>query len=749
MLLPPVPMHEEARLEAVVEYDPSRPFDQDAYAPMLELARDLFGVPTAFVTFVERDTQSFVVRLGLPLCETSRDVSFCAHAVAAEEMLVVLDAASDPRFSDNPLVTGAPYIRFYAGMPLFNPSGHAVGTLCLADTLPHTSFTEPDRRHLHQLASLVTDKLELRRLDLARQNSQTRFENIAATSPDGIICANADGQITFWNAASERLFGHCAAEALGRSLDLIVPERMRKGHDGGLRRVADGGKPRLVGTTVELVARRRDGSELPVELSLSMWQEDSGVSFGAILRDITERRANEERLFRLAHHDPLTELPNRTVLRQRVEQLARGVGAACLLLVDLDGFKHVNDDLGHAAGDAVLRQVAERLRACVRTTDTVARLGGDEFALLLLGVGDPLRAGEVAETVIRSISRPLVLGNHTVHVGASVGIAGYPGDGSTSDELLSSADLALYQAKSDGRHCHRVFTTELRQATDRARAYDNELRRAADQGEFEVFYQPQVRLADRVLVGAEALLRWRHPSDGLLSPAAFMSALENRPVSIDVGRMVLRTACAQAAAWRAGGAAAFRIGVNLFGSQFRAGSLVPDVADALLTSGLPPSALELEITENILLRHDEGMIAPLQELRARGVCIAFDDYGTGYASLSMLKRFPITRLKVDQSFVRSMCHSEEDAAIVRAVLYLGRAFGFSVIAEGVETEEQAERLMRKGCEEVQGYLYGRPMPAAEFTARFALSIPPARHLEEPIPARQAEADLQPGAPALV
>ncbi len=720
MLLPAIPLHENARLEAVRQYEPFKPFDDDAYASVLELACDMFEVSAAFVSLVDRHEQVFPVRRGLDLCGTSRDVSFCAHAVAQEEMLVVLDATLDSRFADNPLVTGAPHIRFYAGAPLVSPSGHTVGTLCLTDAKPRNAFSNAKRRHLRRLAEIVLDKLELRRLRLAGQVSQIRFENIAATSPDGIICAGGAGLITFWNAAAERLFGHSASEAIGQSLDLIVPPRMRKGHDGGLKRVAGGGQPRLVGRTIELMARRADDSEFPVELSLSMWQEEGGASFGAILRDITERRANEEQLFRLAHHDPLTELPNRAVLRRRIEPLASGTEPAGLLIVDLDGFKSVNDDLGHAAGDAVLRQVAQRLLGCVRSTDTVARLGGDEFALLLQGVGDARRAGEVAGTVIQVLSRPIAIDRESISVGASVGIAIHPGDGANTDELLSSADLALYQAKNDGRYCHRAYTSCLRQAVDRARAYDNELRRAYDQREFEVFYQPQVRLSDGMLVGAEALLRWQHPADGLLTPAAFMSGLENRPISAEVGQWVLRTACAQAAAWRNVGAPGFRIGVNLFGSQFRSGDLVDRVREALVFAALPADALELEVTENIILRHDESMLGPLRRLRGDGVQIAFDDYGTGYASLSMLKRFPITRLKMDKSFVQEMCESPQDAAIVRAILYLGHSLGFSIIAEGVETEEQADLLRGKGCEEVQGYLFGRPMPAPDFAAQFGL-----------------------------
>jgi len=718
MLSAPGLAHEELRLKAVAEYEPQNAFEEAPYTPILNMARELFNVPTAFVSLLERHEQIFVARRGFALCSTDREISFCAHAVAQDDTLVVLDASLDPRFHDNPLVTGDPWIRFYVGTPLRSPTGLAVGTLCIVDVSPHNSFGDVKHSQLRHLAAMVVERMEVRRLLLASQAGQRRFENIAATSPDSIVCAGADNVITFWNHAAERMFGHSRQEVVGQSLELIVPTRMRDGHNRGLKRVAGGASPRLVGQIVELNAQHADGHEFPIELSLSMWQEENGANFGAILRDITDRRIKEEQLFRLAHHDPLTELPNRSVLHRRVEQLNGGVESAALLAIDLDGFKSVNDDLGHAAGDAVLREISRRLITCVRSTDTVARLGGDEFAILLPGVGDAHQAGDVAQSTIQALSQPIELNGETVTVGASVGIALYVQDGSSSDELLSSADLALYEAKNHGRHCYRHYSPALRQATDRARAYDTELRRAYEDGEFEVFYQPQIRLSDSMLVGAEALLRWRHPRDGLLSPAAFLPGLENRPISTEVGQWVLQQACLQAACWREVGVPEFRMGVNLFSSQFRTGNLVASVRTALQRANLPPSALELEITENIMLRHDQGIISPLCKLRDEGVQVAFDDYGTGYASLSMLKRFPLTRLKIDKSFVQGMCSSRQDAAVIRAVLLLGNAFGFSVIAEGVETEEQANRLRRKGCEEVQGYLFGRPMPASDFAAHF-------------------------------
>ena len=717
---PPITVTEDARLAALAEYDLVRASPTAAFAHIVALAARLFQVPTVFVALLERERQVFHAKVGLDLCETGREVAFCSHAITQPDALVVLDAALDPRFHDNPLVIGPPHIRFYAGSPLRTPSGHAVGTLCLADTRPRNAFSETDRETLRQLAELVLDNMELRRLEVAQRASQSRFEHIASTSPDGIVCADEAGRITFWNVAAEHLFGHTALDVLGQPIDLIVPERMRAGHGSGLQRVATGGQPRLVGKTIELPARHRDGTEVPIELSLSRWEQEGKAAFGAIMRDIRERRANEERLFRLAHLDPLTELPNRTVLRERLDAITTAGRPVAVLMLDLDGFKEINDSQGHAAGDAVLRAMAARLLACIRPADTAARLGGDEFVLLLPDIGDPLRATALAEAVITAIVAPFEHDGQMLRLGASVGIALAPAHGEGANELLSCADLALYQAKGDGRHRHRLFVPALRQEAHRVRTCRDELGRAVERGEFVLFYQPQVRLSDGALVGAEALIRWQHPERGLLAPVAFLDVLDASRHAASVGDWVLATACTQAARWRGAGAPNLRMGVNLCGAQVQRGDLAETVAATLRDSGLPATGLELEITETIVLHHDGELVTALRQLRQAGVGIAFDDYGTGYASLSLLKRFPLTRLKIDRSFVTGMLASDQDVTIVRAILQLGRGFGLSVIAEGIETEAEYALLRDQGCQEGQGYLFGKPMPADAFAACFGL-----------------------------
>lgn len=705
--------NEDARLAALHEFEVLHPLADTDLDEVVGLASRLFDVPIVLVSLVDRTEQVFAARVGIDVCSTSRDVSFCAHALGADDILVVPDATLDPRFSGNPLVVGDPGIRFYAGAPLRSGSGHVLGTLCIIDRKPRNGLSGRDRKSLKDLASLVLDRLEHQRLKVARSAGQSRFQNIAATSPDAIVCADRDGRITFWNGTAERLFGYSAFEATGRHLDIILPEPMQAALHAGMRRVASGGVPGLVGTTIELDAQHKNGGVLPIELSLSMWSEGGATSFGAVMRDITERRSSEDRLFHLAHYDTLTELPNRAVVFRRTsDALARGEPLH-LLLIDLDGFKGVNDTIGHHAGDTLLKEVASRLLNCARDVDTVARWSGDEFAVLI--PADPARGDPalVADCMIAALSSPFRIDGQPIQIGASVGIASVPEHAGTAEELFSNADLAMYQAKREGRRCRRFYTDGLRQDALRRRACEGELQRALDREEFVLFYQPQVDLADGRLIGAEALVRWQHPERGLLAPSEFLLAVEEGLLAVDLGRWVLETACAQAASWRGRGWR-FRMGVNLFEAQFGSGGLAGLVRSVLERTGLPPSALELEVTENIVLRQDETMRDALGTLHAEGVAIALDDFGTGFASLSMLKTYPLSRLKVDRSFVENIGTDPADALIVTAVAALGNGLGLNVIGEGIETEAQRDLLRVSGCSSGQGYLFGKPMPAAEF-----------------------------------
>ncbi|MDO9709913.1 EAL domain-containing protein [Paracraurococcus lichenis] len=428
--------------------------------------------------------------------------------------------------------------------------------------------------------------------------------------------------------------------------------------------------------------------------------------------DVTERRAAEARIVHLAHHDALTDLPNRTLFRIKLDEAIararRGHGFA-LLYLDLDRFKEVNDTLGHPVGDLLLRQVTERLQAAVRDTDTVARLGGDEFAIIQDGVRTPQDATVLGQRLVESVAAPYELEGHHVVIGTSIGIAIVPPDGATAEQLMKSADMALYRAKGDGRSCFRFFEPEMDVRMQLRRGLETDLRQALAAAEFELFYQPILDVGSRAVTSFEALLRWRHPERGLMPPDRFIPLAEETGLIVPIGEWVLRAACAEAMRWPAH----LHVAVNLSPTQFASRGLLEAITGALAASGLAPHRLELEITETVMLKDSEATLSTLHRLKAIGVRIAMDDFGTGYSSLSYLQRFPFDKVKIDRSFIRNLGQTRESGAIVGAVVDLCAGLGKGATAEGVETPEQLEELAAKGCREVQGFLFSRPCPAAE------------------------------------
>lgn len=427
--------------------------------------------------------------------------------------------------------------------------------------------------------------------------------------------------------------------------------------------------------------------------------------------DVTERHKAQARVAHMARHDSLTDLPNRTLFREKMgeglNQVALAGGAMAVLCFDLDNFKTVNDRLGHAAGDRLLRWVAARLRENVGEHDTVARLGGDEFAVLQRGP-QPQSAERLARRLVEIIGRPPPLESQSIHIGVSVGIAVAPDHGLDADELMKCADLALYQAKARGRGAFQLFEPEMEEEARGRHALEHDLRGALEASEFHLVFQPQVRLDTSELTGFEALLRWKHPSRGLVSPAEFIPIAEETGLIVPIGEWVLRTACATAASWPD-----VAIAVNLSPVQFRSRGLVAMVTSALAEAGLPPQRLELEVTETVLLDDSEATIAILHQLRSLGVRVSLDDFGVGYSSLSYLRKFPFDRIKIDRSFVGTLGESPESIAIVRTIASLGSVLGVETTAEGVETIEQLDFVRECGCTAVQGYYFGRPCPATE------------------------------------
>ncbi|WP_279482529.1 bifunctional diguanylate cyclase/phosphodiesterase [Aureimonas sp. SK2] len=576
-----------------------------------------------------------------------------------------------------------------------------------------------ERRTMREIVAFLAQQIEaVRRIELVQRSTaraDVSFEGIAQSSPDAIVAADAHNIILAWNVGAERLFGYTAEEAVGRSLDLIIPPAMRQGHRAGMKRVADDGPTRLIGRAIDLQALRKDGSSVPVELSLSQWMEGSQRRFGAIMRDISERQRLEENLRVAAMLDHLTGLSNRACLDHRLEQVLRSGRRATALLVDLDGFKDVNDTLGHQAGDLVLAEVARRLRSNVHAAHFIARLGGDEFVVLLEDTANPLEGDWLGETLINAIEETIPADGNLVSISASVGIAcSY--DGCTAETLLGDADLALYKAKRDGRGRTQLFTPDLRHRLVEKGLARTELTTAWAQDQFELYYQPQLFLEDARVCGAEALLRWNHPSRGVISPAAFLPLLETDTLAVSVGDWIIGEACRQAAEWRRTAFPDIRVAVNLFALQFKSGDIVGEVARALERNGLSPDGLEIEITENTILQTDERILRQLKRLRDLGVGLAFDDFGTGYASLSMLRHYPVTKIKIDRSFVSGRDVSDKDQAITRALVQMAEGLGITVTAEGIETPAQHALMRDQGCHVGQGYLYSRPVPAAMFQA---------------------------------
>ena len=700
------PWDEGHRLEVLRSYHildtcAEKPFDD-----IVRLASRLFDVPIALISLVDDDRQWFKARVGLDACETGRDVAFCAHAIRGDDVMIVLDARLDPRFAENPLVTGAAGIRFYAGAPLAAPCGAKLGTLCVIDTKPRATPSPELVRLLADMAGLIMDKLERRRAEVARQRSEERFRALAEATFEAILLHDG-GRIVDANAVAAELLGVPLARLIGSDLIAFLPAAS----------LEPGGPGTPGGDAAETVLRRGDSCELAVELRRSRVSR-AGEPMGVIaLRDLTQRKQAEAEIRRLAYYDALTGLPNRALLHDRLHEAvarARRDGTGCAVLcLDLNRFKLVNDTLGHAAGDRVLRETARRLLAATRDTDTVARLGGDEFAVLL-NHASSANAAMLSARLLASLRQPIVAEGMQTYVEASLGIAMVSAQSEEPERILRDADIALYRAKAEGRGGFRFYAPEMDRELQRRQALEHGLRQALARDEFELFYQGRFNTATLTLAGVEALIRWRHPERGLVPPGEFISIAEETGLIVPIGAWVLRTACAAATAWDE-----IKVSVNLSPVQFRRGDLAGTVEAILKETGLAPARLELEITEGVLLEDTAQALQVLKQLRELGVGLALDDFGTGYSSLSYLQRFAFDRIKVDQSFVQRLGSSEDAASIVRAVLGLGLGLGMGVTAEGVESHEQLDFLRAEGCEEVQGFHLARPVPLAAMSEMIA------------------------------
>lgn len=830
---------EALRQETLRRYDILNTPPEGFFDQMVQMAASVFQAPISLVTLVDDETQWFKARVGLDICGTDRTVSFCDHAIRQPDVMVVCDAKEDPRFRDNPLVTGAPWIRFYAGAPIVAPNGASLGSLCIIDTKPRDRPSVRELGLLQQMAALVMLQIENRVLESVKRGAL----ELARFTPDAVVVIGPQREVLFWNRSAERILGTQREHIVGRSFEDIFPD-LTGDH---LHAAIESSRK----TPMEGLASLPDGSRRPIEFTAAPWTDSGRTYVGFVIRDITERkksradletaldvaearkgeiensqrflnavienlpsivlakdetsryllvnsaaevflgvprsailgrtpeelfpawraqyilaedarilnlqdgrileeeyrhatsngervlktrklalrgpdgranqilalgedvteeRASAARINYMAHHDPLTSLANRPAFNEHLTSTLRTVSEArqlSVLYLDLDDFKSVNDTLGHRVGDAVLAACARKMRALIPKGALLARFGGDEFAILLTGDNPEIATRKLAEALHLALAEPLDIEGHAVVVGTSIGIAIAPQHASTPEELLRCADIALYEAKRSGRGTLCFFDPDLDQITRDRHALSKDLRDALAREQFEVHYQPVYAAAPRKLVGYEALLRWRHPDRGMISPAEFIPIAEETGLIHGIGEWVLQTACREAASWPQ----TLQVAVNLSPIQFKRDGLVALVGSCLAQSGLTSSRLELEITESVLLDETMANFSTLKQLKGLGVKIALDDFGVGYSSLSYLRSFPFDKLKIDRSFVTEMASSREAAAIVRAITTLGHSLGMVTTAEGVETQDQLEALRHERCDLIQGYLYGRPAPA--------------------------------------
>jgi diguanylate cyclase (GGDEF)-like protein len=550
------------------------------------------------------------------------------------------------------------------------------------------------------------DRLTDQRVAAERRQLSIAVNNI----PQGLILYDASARIIICNQPYLDMFGLSPDVAKpGCTMHRLIAHRKETGSfDGDVDEFCN-----AIIHKVSLGKATRQLAEAPGGRAIEIINRPlKSGGWVATIEDITERRRADEKIAHLAHYDGLTDLPNRILFRERLERSLKAIRPGeqlAVLYIDIDEFKSVNDALGHAVGDELLKGVAERLRGCLREADVAARLGGDEFAVIQTAIKDRSETTQLVDEIHSAIRRPLECMGHLITTDASIGIALAPGDGVDLDQLLKNADLALYGAKGDGRRTYRFFEAGMDQRARARRSLELELRQAISDGSLEIYYQPVVNIEDDKISSCEALLRWRHPERGMISPAEFIPIAEDSGLINQLGLWVLNAACAEAATWPDH----VRVAVNVSPVQFRSPSLALNVAAALATCGLPASRLELEITEAVLIRDDEAALDMLHQLRKLGVRIALDDFGTGYSSLSYLQRFPFDKIKIDRSFIRDIAGPGASSSIVQAVVNIAAASDMTTTAEGVETEQQRNLLYILGCTEMQGYLFSPAISAAE------------------------------------
>lgn len=870
---PPIPINEAERLQTLHNYCVLDTQSEEVFDELTKLAANICGVPIALISLVDENRQWFKSHVGISAKETPRDVAFCAHAILnPSEILEVADAQIDKRFSDNPLVTGDPKIRFYAGAPLVAPNGLGLGTLCVIDTQVR-KLTDHQKFALGYLSKVVINQLELHKSLALLRSAELRLksDNIVLESElqqevidryqlevnsreildaafDAVITVDQDLRLTYFNHEAEALFGYSLDEQIhGNIYELILPSELYKNINEDINKFLKTHVSSYVGKRIEVIARHADGSDIPIELSLIGLKHHNGYLFNAFIRDLSiEKKSIEEIRFStlsyggkeaiaitdvemkilrvnqafeditgyspnevigakphilrsseheddfhleilhkvntegtwagevwdkrkngetfpqhliitgvkdsskdvvnyvfsfsditqskksakdihdLAFYDPLTNLPNRRMLLNKLRQAlvtsARSGLQGALIFIDLDDFKTLNDTLGHDFGDLFLQNVANRLQSSIRKADTLARFGGDEFVIILEGLGElglsPITQIElVADKILAAIDIPFELKGYTAHITTSIGATLFNNHIENIDELMKQADIAMYQAKKEGRNTYRFFDQNMQKEISSRATLEKALRSAIKNNQFELHYQLQIDNNYQPL-GAEALIRWNHPTLGIISPGEFIPLAEDIGLIQPIGTWVLETACTELKRWEdLPHAKNQTISVNISAIQFLSPDFVETIQALIQRKGIDPSKLKLEMTESVVLNDINECVAKMNALKKNGIEFSLDDFGTGYSSLSYLTKLPLSILKIDQSFVRNINHtSNSERVIIETIIGMAKTLGLTVIAEGVETIEQRNFLEQRGCFVFQGFFFGKPLPANEYLA---------------------------------
>jgi diguanylate cyclase (GGDEF)-like protein/PAS domain S-box-containing protein len=695
---------------------------------ILTLATDVCGIPMAVVTSYADGNLHVEYQRGIA---ARLATNFCSYAIIQDTLLEVPDATRDARFCDLPEVRGRPFIRFYAGIPLISSCGTRLGTLALLDSQPRT-LDDKQRARIHILAHQVTLHLELRRerAELEKMAAQLNRANARLREQaEHLKQAQFIARVGSWkylinedrlelSDAILSMYGLAPGEFGGTMkafIDLVHPEDRNAVRMAKAAVVSDGSG------RVECRVVRKNGEVRHFEIIAQLFHNQAGEPyFTGTTQDITEKKETEDRIRQLAYYDQLTGLPNRQFVLDRIDRVVamrrRMTHDAAVLFIDLDNFKTLNDTHGHETGDLLLRQVAQRLQACVRHYDCVGRFGGDEFVVLLEHIGDSAIDGathalHVTQKILAALNKPYVLGTLRHLTTPSIGIALIDGEMPTTAELLKRADMAMYKAKAEGRNTFRFFNPQMQEAVTLRARLEADLRQAVAERAFHLHYQPQVDHAGHIH-GVEALLRWTHPQRGDVSPTEFIPVAEELGLIMEIGTWVLLEACQQLVYWSGNAATRdLELSINVSARQFHHPTFVQQITDALAWTGANPDKLKIELTESIMISNFDDTRHKMMALKAAGVQFALDDFGTGYSSLAYLQRLPLDQLKIDQSFVHHLVGNKNGAAITRSIIALAHNLGLSVIAEGVETEEQRQFLANEGCVDFQGYLYHRPLPA--------------------------------------